>query len=75
MKKRIIAMLMAGVMCLTVLVGCGGNTQGGENNTQTVMTVDGEDVPANELAAYIVYNIYYYEQMHPCLPMRTASTA
>lgn len=64
MKKRIIAMLMAGVMCLTALVGCGGNTQGGENNTQTVMTVDGEDVPANELAAYIVYNIYYYEQMY-----------
>lgn len=63
MKKRIIAMLMAGVMCLTALVGC-GSTQGGENNTQTVMTVDGEDVPANELAAYIVYNIYYYEQMY-----------
>ncbi len=64
MKKRIVAMLMAGVLCLTALVGCSGSTKGGENNTQTVMTVDGEPVPASELAAYVVYNVYYYEQMY-----------
>lgn len=61
MKKRLIAMLLASVMCLTVLAGCGGSAQGGENNTQAVMTVNGEDVPANELAAYIVYNMSYYQ--------------
>ena len=64
MKKRIVAMLLASVMCLTLLAGCGGNSKGGENNTQTVMTVDGENVPASELAAYIVYNINYYQQYY-----------
>ena len=64
MKKRIVAMLLASVMCLTVLVGCGGGSKGGENNSQTVMTINGESVPASELAAYIVYNINYYQQYY-----------
>lgn len=64
MKKRIVAMLLASVMCLTVLVGCGGGSKGGENNTQTVMTVNGESIPASELAAYIVYNVNYYQQYY-----------
>ena len=57
--KRFLAMLLASVMCLTVLVGCGGNKQTGDS--PTVMTVDGEEVPASELAAYLVYNISYYQ--------------
>lgn len=57
--KRFLAMLLAAVMCLTVLVGCGGSQQG--SDSPTVMTVDGEAVPASELAAYIVYNMSYYQ--------------
>lgn len=56
--KRFLAMLLAGVMCLTALVGCSGNEQ---IDSPTVMTVDGEEVPASELAAYLVYNLSYYE--------------
>lgn len=56
--KRFLAMLLAAVLCLTALVGCGGTEQ---TDSPTVMTVDGEEVPASELAAYIVYNMSYYE--------------
>jgi hypothetical protein len=57
--KRFLAMLLAAVMCLTALVGCGGGTE--QSDSPTVMTVDGEEIPASELAAYTVYNLAYYE--------------
>lgn len=53
-------MLLASATCVTAIAGCGNNAQAGENNSVAVMTVDGEDVPASELAAYIYYNLYYY---------------
>lgn len=55
--KRFFSALLAGVLCVGMLVGCGS----AKDNTPVVMTVDGEDVQSSELAAYIVYNMMYYE--------------
>lgn len=55
--KRFISMLLTGILCVSMLVGCGST----KDNTPVVMTVDGEDVQSSELAAYIVYNMMYYE--------------
>lgn len=55
--KRFLSMLMAGVLCISMLAGCGST----KDNTPVVMTVDGEEVQSSELAAYIVYNMMYYE--------------
>ncbi|MGM9630047.1 peptidylprolyl isomerase [Butyricicoccus sp.] len=55
--KRFLSMLMAGVLCVGMLAGCGSS----KDTTPVVMTVDGEDVQSSELAAYIVYNMMYYE--------------
>ena len=57
--KRLLSMLMAGILCvgmLTTMTGCGT-----KDNTPVVATIDGEDVHSSELAAYIVYNLMYYE--------------
>ena len=57
--KRLLSMLMAGILCVGMLVtmtGCGT-----KDNTPVVATIDGEDVHSSELAAYIVYNLMYYE--------------
>lgn len=35
--------------------------RGTKDNTPVVATIDGEDVHSSELAAYIVYNMMYYE--------------
>lgn len=59
MKKRLIAMLLASVMCLTALAGCGGSSSTGDS--PTVMKVNEEEVPASELAAYIFYTMSYYQ--------------
>lgn len=56
--KRFLSMLLASVLCVGVLSGCGSSNQ---DNTPVVMTVDGEDVHSSELAAYIVYNMMYYQ--------------
>ncbi|MDO4174284.1 MAG: peptidylprolyl isomerase [Eubacteriales bacterium] len=58
--KRFLSMLLAGVLCVSMaagLTGCGGT----QDNTPVVATIDGEDVQSSELAAYIVYNLMYYE--------------
>ncbi len=55
--KRFLSMLMAGILCVGMLAGCGS----AKDNTPVVMTVDGEEVQSSELAAYIVYNMMYYE--------------
>ena len=55
--KRFLSMLMAGILCVSMLAGCGT----AKDNTPVVMKVDGEDVQSSELAAYIVYNMMYYE--------------
>lgn len=55
--KRFISMLLAGVLCVSLLAGCGS----AKDNTPVVMTVDGEDIQSSELAAYIVYNMMYYQ--------------
>lgn len=55
--KRFLSMLMAGILSVSMLAGCGST----QDNTPVVMTVDGEDVQSSELAAYIVYNMMYYE--------------
>ena len=57
--KRLLSMLMAGILCvgmLATMTGCGT-----KDNTPVVATLDGEDVHSSELAAYIVYNLMYYE--------------
>ena len=57
--KRLLSMLMAGILCvgmLATMTGCGTR-----DNTPVVATIDGEDVHSSELAAYIVYNLMYYE--------------
>ncbi|WP_432618826.1 peptidylprolyl isomerase [Butyricicoccus sp.] len=57
--KRLLSMLMAGILCvgmLATMTGCGTT-----DNTPVVATIDGEDVHSSELAAYIVYNLMYYE--------------
>lgn len=57
--KRLLSMLMAGILCvgmLATMTGCGT-----KDNTPVVATIDGEDVYSSELAAYIVYNLMYYE--------------
>ena len=57
--KRLLSMLMAGILCVGMLAkmtGCGT-----KDNTPVVATIDGEDVHSSELAAYIVYNLMYYE--------------
>ena len=57
--KRLLSMLMAGIPCvgmLATMTGCGTT-----DNTPVVATIDGEDVHSSELAAYIVYNLMYYE--------------
>lgn len=57
--KRLLSMLMAGILCvgmLATMTGCGT-----KDNTPIVATIDGEDVHSSELAAYIVYNMMYYE--------------
>lgn len=41
---------------LATMTGCGT-----KDNTPVVATIDGEDVHSSELAAYIVYNLMYYE--------------
>ena len=56
---RLLSMLMAGILCvgmLATMTGCGT-----KDNTPVVATIDGEDVHSSELAAYIVYNMMYYE--------------
>lgn len=55
--KRFASMLMAGVLSVGMLAGCGA----AKDTTPVVMTVDGEEVQSSELAAYIVYNMKYYE--------------
>ncbi|MDO4286781.1 MAG: peptidylprolyl isomerase [Eubacteriales bacterium] len=58
--KRFISMLLAGLLCVSMaagLTGCGST----KDNTPVVATIDGEDVQSSELAAYIVYNLMYYE--------------
>lgn len=57
--KRLLSMLMAGILCvgmLATMTGCGT-----KDNTPVVATIDGEDVHSSELAAYIIYNMMYYE--------------
>ena len=57
--KRLLSMLMAGILCvgmLATMTGCGT-----KDNTPVVAPIDGEDVHSSELAAYIVYNMMYYE--------------
>ena len=55
MKK--LSMILALVLALAlVMTGCGT-----KDNTPVVATIDGEDVHSSELAAYIVYNLMYYE--------------
>lgn len=57
--KRLLSMLMAGILCvgmLATMTGCGT-----KDSTPVVATIDGEDVHSSELAAYIVYNLMYYE--------------
>lgn len=57
--KRLLSMLVAGILCvgmLATMTGCGT-----KDNTPVVATIDGEDVHSSELAAYIVYNLMYYE--------------
>ena len=57
--KRLLSMLMADILCvgmLATMTGCGT-----KDNTPVVATIDGEDVHSSELAAYIVYNMMYYE--------------
>lgn len=57
--KRLLSMLMAGILCvgmLATMTGCGT-----KDNTPVVATIDGENVHSSELAAYIVYNLMYYE--------------
>lgn len=57
--KRLLSMLMAGILCvgmLATMTGCGT-----KDKTPVVATIDGEDVHSSELAAYIVYNMMYYE--------------
>lgn len=57
--KRLLSMLMAGILCvgmLATMTGCGT-----KDNTPVVANIDGEDVHSSELAAYIVYNLMYYE--------------
>ena len=56
-RKRFLSMLMAGVLCVGMLAGCGSS----KDTTPVVMTVDGEEIQSCELAAYIVYNMMYYE--------------
>ena len=56
--KREMSMLMAGALSVGMLAGCGA----AKDNTPVAMTIDGEDVKASELAAYIVYNMTYYEK-------------
>lgn len=56
-RKRFLSMLMAGVLCVGMLAGCGSS----KDTTPVVMTVDGEEIQSSELAAYIVYNMMYYE--------------
>ncbi len=55
--KRFLSMLLAGALCICSLAGCGST----QDNTPVVMTVDGEEIQSSELAAYIVYNMMYYE--------------
>ena len=55
--KRFLSMTLAGVLCAGMLAGCGGT----KDTTPVVMTVDGEEVQSSELAAYIVYNMMYYQ--------------
>ena len=55
--KRFLSMLMTGILCIGMLAGCGS----AKDNTPVVMKVDGEEVQSSELAAYIVYNMMYYE--------------
>lgn len=58
--KRLLSMLMAGLMCvgmLGMMTGCGSS----KDTTPVVATIDGEDIQSSELAAYIVYNLMYYE--------------
>lgn len=56
--KRFISMLLAGMLCVGALAGCGASSR---DDTPVVMTVDGEEIQSSELAAYIVYNMMYYQ--------------
>ena len=57
--KRFISMLLAGLLCVGMLVSVTGCSK--TDNTPVVATIDGEDIHSSELAAYIVYNMMYYE--------------
>lgn len=57
--KRLLSMLMAGILCVGMLATMTGCST--KDNTPVVATIDGEDVHSSELAAYIVYNMMYYE--------------
>ena len=57
--KRCIATLLAGLLCVGMLVAVTGGSK--TDNTPVVATIDGEDIHSSELAAYIVYNMMYYE--------------
>ena len=55
--KRFISMLLAGLLCVGMLVSVTGCSK--TDNTPVVATIDGEDIHSSELAAYIVYNMMY----------------
>ena len=57
--KRFISMLLAGLLCVGMLVSVTGCSK--KDNTPVVATIDGEEIHSSELAAYIVYNMMYYE--------------
>lgn len=57
--KRFISMMMAGLLCVGMLFSITGCAK--TDNTPVVATINGEDIHSSELAAYIVYNMKYYE--------------
>lgn len=57
--KRFISMLLAGLLCVGMLFSITACTK--TDNTPVVATINGEDIHSSELAAYIVYNMKYYE--------------
>lgn len=57
--KRFISMMVAGLLCVGMLFSITGCAK--TDNTPVVATINGEDIHSSELAAYIVYNMKYYE--------------
>lgn len=57
--KRFISMLLAGLLCVGMAVSMAGCSKA--DSTPVVATIDGEEIHSSELAAYIVYNMMYYE--------------